>query len=104
MTTEIIEITDINVSFANPIVEREQMSDGRYYNTYNRLTATVKGANNQPINIAGIPLTITGTHSYIGNLSTIYTVTDSNGKWWPAGFSTATGSLSPGMKTCSTIY
>ena len=78
MTTEIIEITGISVAFDEPISDRNLSSIG-WADASNRITATVMGANNQPIQVADIPLTVE-YESFVGTYSWDH-VTNSNGTY-----------------------
>lgn len=58
MTTEIIDVSDIQVAFSNPITESSLSRYGDWSIATNRITAIPIGQNNQPIQVADIPLTI----------------------------------------------
>ena len=78
MTTDVIDITGISVAFDEPITDRIPSSRG-WMDASNRITATVMGANNQPIQVADIPLTVE-FESFVGTYSWDH-VTNSNGTY-----------------------
>ena len=77
-TTNIINPTSIQVAFNEPITDRYQSSSG-WMDASNRITATVMGANNQPIQVAGIDLSIYMESFF--NTDHWWGVTDSNGRY-----------------------